>query len=106
MALQARCAARTPPIEVTRVGDPPALPLGTTDPELLLWAERETRVIVTPHKGAVRGHLVDHLAAGRHSAGVFRRRPGRPWSVLLDALVFNAETMDPPDMQDVIRFGP
>jgi hypothetical protein len=34
-------------VDVDRVGDPPDLPLGTTDPDLLLWAEREGRVVVT-----------------------------------------------------------
>src|SRR5438034_99620 len=32
------------PVDVTRVGDPPGLPLGTLDPDLLLWAELHGRV--------------------------------------------------------------
>jgi len=35
------------PIDVVRVGDPPDLPRGTADPEILRWAERAARIVVT-----------------------------------------------------------
>jgi hypothetical protein len=35
------------PIDVVRVGDPPDLPLGSLDPDILLWAEREGRILVS-----------------------------------------------------------
>jgi hypothetical protein len=34
-------------LDVVRVGDPPDLPLGTSDPDLLAWAEREGRILVS-----------------------------------------------------------
>jgi len=37
-------------LDVVRVGDPPALPLGTADPDHLLWAEQAGRIIVTMDK--------------------------------------------------------
>jgi len=35
------------PIDAQRVGDPADLPLGSEDPAILLWAEREQRILVT-----------------------------------------------------------
>ncbi len=35
------------PIDTVRVGDLPELPLGTEDPVILRWAQREQRILVT-----------------------------------------------------------
>src|SRR2546429_4475372 len=52
---------------------PPAPPLGTPDPDNLLWAEQHGRIIVTEDRRTMPVHLADHLQAGRHSPGVFIR---------------------------------
>jgi hypothetical protein len=64
------------PIDAVRVGDPPDLPLGINDSALLVWAEQADRMLVTADKETMIAELGDHLAAGRHSPGVFliRRR--------------------------------
>jgi predicted nuclease of predicted toxin-antitoxin system len=49
-------------IEVTQVGDPVDLPLGSTDPDILLWAEKEGRVVVTRDYSTMRSHLVVRFA--------------------------------------------
>jgi hypothetical protein len=54
------------PLDVIRVGDPADLPLGTEDPLLLQWAERENRILVTADASSMPAHLADHLASGRH----------------------------------------
>ena len=59
------------PIDVMRVGDPTDLPLGSKDPTILLWAEREQRVLVARDKRTLPAHLADHLATGAHSPGLF-----------------------------------
>jgi Domain of unknown function (DUF5615) len=105
-ALQRECARAVPRVEVTRVGDPADLPLGTTDRDLLLWAEREGRVIVTIDYQTMPGHHADHLASGRHSCGVFILRPHQPWPVLLRELVTRAQTTDPAEVQDLVTFIP
>ena len=35
------------PIDVVRIGDAPDLPLGTSDPDVLLWCEGQGRILVT-----------------------------------------------------------
>jgi hypothetical protein len=46
-AIQHHNARGSNPLDVVRVGDPENLPLGSLDPEILLWAEREERILVS-----------------------------------------------------------
>ena len=58
-------------IDVVRVGDPADLPLGTSDPDILAWCEREGRILVSMDRRTLPVHLAEHLAHGRNSPGVF-----------------------------------
>jgi hypothetical protein len=106
-AIQAHNAAGTDSIDVVRVGDPPDLPCGTPDPDILLWAEREGRLLVTRDVNTVPGHLANHLAAGRHSPGVLIvRRGGVVVPQVVFALVLIADAGDPTDYVDCYRYIP
>src|SRR5437016_5728621 len=63
------------PVDVVRVGDPVDLPLGSDDPSILKWAEREQRIILSYDYDTMAAHLANHLAANRHSPGIFMARP-------------------------------
>jgi hypothetical protein len=65
-----------PVIDVIRVGDPGAPPLGTPDPDLLIAAEALGRVFVTWDRRSMPQHLVAHFATGHHTSGVMLLRPG------------------------------
>jgi hypothetical protein len=93
-------------IDVTRVGDPADLPLGTQDPDLLLWAERENRVVVTRDWNTMPGHLANHLQGGHHSPGVFILRRGLSLPQLVDILVLTAYAVDPAEARDQVRYLP
>ena len=84
-ALQQHNAGGVDVVDVVRVGDPPDLPLGTPDPDLLLWAEGTGRVLVTMDWNTMPGHLALHLQNGHHSPGIILLRPGHT----LPQLVFN-----------------
>jgi hypothetical protein len=56
-------------IDAVQVGDPPDLPLGSKDPDILLWADRAGRLVVSRDYKVPR-HLRQHVAAGGHSPGV------------------------------------
>lgn len=94
------------PLDVVRVGDPADLPLGSDDPILLLWAEREQRVLVTNDPDTMPRHLADHLAAGRHSPGVFMLRPYSTLPQILSFLQDAAYASEPEEWQDRIVFIP
>lgn len=106
IALQQHNAGGLYPVDVVRVGDPPDLPLGTIDPDLLLWAEREGRVLVTVDWKTMPGHLAAHLQNGHHSPGVLIPRPGLSLSQLVFELVLLAYASDPDELRDQVRFIP
>jgi hypothetical protein len=58
-------------IDVTQVGDPGDLPLGSADQDILRWAEREQRILVSDDRSTLPEHLAQHLASGRRSPGIF-----------------------------------
>lgn len=64
------------PLHAERVGDPLDLPLGSSDPEILRWAEREGCVVITRDHRTMRRFFADHLAKGGHLPGMFAIRPG------------------------------
>ena len=62
-------------IDATRVGDPTDLPLGSPDSDILVWADRTDRIILTEDAATFAAELAAHLHGGRTSAGVFVIRP-------------------------------
>lgn len=94
------------PIDAVRVGDPPDLPAGTLDPEILLWAERTGRILLTLDVNTMPGHFQAHLAAGRHSPGVMVIRASATLVDVVDYLAFVSEAGFASDYEDTIRFIP
>lgn len=93
-------------IDAVRVGDPPDLPLRTTDPTLLLWAEREDRIIISKDKRTMPIHLDDHLRAGHHVPGVFIVRTEFSNSEIVEYLELDAYAGDPAEFRDTVTFIP
>jgi hypothetical protein len=94
------------PINVVRVGDPPDLLLGTPDPDILLWAEREGRIFVSLDKNTLPGHLADHLRSGYHSPGILIIRFAATLREVLEYLVMAAYAASPAEFQDGITYIP
>ena len=65
-----------PVIDVIASGDPGAPVRGTLDPDVLIVAESLGRVLLTNDRSTMPGHMVDHYAAGKHTAGVMLMRRG------------------------------
>jgi hypothetical protein len=105
-AVQQHNAAGVDVLDMTRVGDPADLPIGTGDLELLRWAERADRILVSLDKRTLPAHLAAHLQAGGHSPGVLMLRPGSTTAQVLFALVLIAHACDSIDYRDRIEFIP
>ncbi len=105
-ALQHHNARGWYPVDVLRVGDPPAPPLQTSDPDLLLWAEHTDRILVSLDKNTMPGHLADHLRAGCHSPGVFLVRLNSTPARAAAFVVAAAHASDAADWQDQVRHIP
>jgi hypothetical protein len=93
-------------IDATRVGDPSDLPLGTQDPDILLWAERERRIVVSFDRKTMPGHLAAHLASGHRSPGVFLIRRRASLSDVVDYLALATVASDADDWKDLYHFIP
>ena len=85
------------PINATQVGDPPDLPLGSSDPEILKWAERANRILVSEDRSTLPMHLADHLQAGHRSPGIYTiTQKVRPLRVVafLEAAAYASESYE------------
>jgi hypothetical protein len=105
-AIQRHNALGENPIDVARVGDSENLPLRTDDTTILVWAERESRLVLTEDKRTLPKHLQNHLKSGGHSPGVLLLRSGHSWAEIVDYLVLVAYAGDPADYRDAVTFIP
>ena len=105
-ALLHRRETTHPDLIVTRVGDPPDLPLGTADPGILDWAERNGHVLVSADFRTMPGHFAGRLASGRHSAGLIMVPADGDLPAAIDYLLLVAELTDPHEWVDRIEFAP
>jgi len=92
------------PLEIIRIGEPTDLPLSSTDPEILVWAEREQRILVTNDKRTIPLHLADHLRAGGHSPGIFMIRHSARVISLCEFLIVAAYASEPHEWIDRITY--
>lgn len=67
-----------PAIDFVAVGSESAPPLGALDPDILLWCEREQRLLITNNRKSMPSHIADHFAAGHHHWGIFTVRDDEP----------------------------
>lgn len=105
-AIQQHNTSGGSPLDVVRIGDPVDLPLGTLDPDLLLWAEREKRIVVSFDYQTMPGHLTAHLQSGRTSPGLLLILPHRSIPDLIASLFIIAYCGDAIDFQDRINYMP
>lgn len=86
------------------VGDHPEIPLGTLDPEVLLWAERDGRILISFDKTTFPGHLADHLRSGHHCPGIFAVPQGARTAAVLAFLTLAASAGTDEDFRDQIVY--
>jgi hypothetical protein len=99
-------ASSNQPIDIERVGDPIDLALGTDDPEILRWAEREGYALVTFDIDTMPSFFWNHLAAGGHLPGMFVIRPRSRLRDLVDWLIEAADSGDDDQWRDQLLFIP
>jgi hypothetical protein len=94
------------PVDAVCVGEPLDLPLGSTDPEVLLWGERYSRILVTRDERTMKTHLADHLSHGHHSPGVFLIRKGSTIPEVVSFLAAAAYASEAADWHDLWAYIP
>ena len=106
LAIQSHNRHSAYPIDAVRVGDPIDLPLGSKDPDILIWAERNDRIVLSRDFHTMPGHLSDHLAAGRHSPGVALLRPSADAVDMISYLELAAYVCEGYEFADAVRVIP
>jgi hypothetical protein len=104
--LLARSAAAGFPLDFVTVGEPEAPALGTSDPDLLRWAQREDRVLVSLDRNTLPVHLAAHLASGSTSPGILLIRDTRPWEDVFDFLIVAGAIASPEEFADRCSYFP
>lgn len=91
-------------IDAYRVGEPPAPPRGTPDPDLLEWAGAHGCILVTRDRATMPAHLEERLSRDQHSPGVFLLRSD--WSIgdLIDFLAAVAHASEAWEWADRVTF--
>jgi hypothetical protein len=97
----AMCRRAVPVIDIVHVGDPSAPPLGTLDPELLLYCESEHRMLLTRDYSTMPGHIHNHLAQGHHHWGVLYLRRGYGIDAYVHEVQLITEASQADEWQDV-----
>jgi hypothetical protein len=94
------------PIEITCIGEYNAPPLGSKDPEILIWAERHGYLVVSNDVRTMPGLVARHLWAGGHVPGVFLIELPCSIPQILEALFYFATESEADDWQDLSIFIP
>lgn len=94
------------PLDAVRVGDRPDLPLQSSDPAILAWAEQAGRILLTLDENTMPGYFVAHLRSGHHSPGVLILRENVPLREIVEGLILLAYATDPADWPDRLEYFP
>ena len=95
-----------PDMDILLVGDETAPPLGTLDPDILLWLEKEHRCLITKNRASMPQHLHNHLAAGGHVPGILTLKPKASLSQIIEDLLLIWEVCEPDEFRDKIEYLP
>lgn len=104
--LRASLWRHSPLVDVLRVGDPEAPPLGTLDPDILRYLEHDQRALVTNNRISMPKHLQDHYAAGGQHWGVFSLTQGATFGAVLETLIIIWEVSEAEEWINQTRWIP
>jgi len=94
------------PFDAIVVGGTPDLPLGSSDPEILLWAEGHDRIVVSFDQSTMLTHFLDHLSANRRSPGLLLIKPLARVAEVIEHLTIIAYASDPSEWFNTWRYIP
>jgi hypothetical protein len=95
-----------PSVDVLRVGDPDAPPLGTPDSAVLNYLSLAQWLLVTDNRKSMPGHLEAHWAAGGHMWGLLWVRPRIPIGQVAQELFLVWEATESEEWFDKLAWIP
>lgn len=84
----------------------PTCPLAADDSTVLLWAESQSRLLVTDDRHTMAMNLQRHLADGRRSPGILITRGDTRMQQLLESLILIAYAGESADFANAITYIP
>ena len=93
-------------LDVVCVGDLDDLPLASSDPDILRWADREGRILVTFDYHTMPAYLIDLLRAGGHLPGMFLIRRRSRIRDVVAWLALAAQSGDDDEWRDQVLYIP
>lgn len=94
----------TLPLDAVRVGDAAELPLGARDEDVLAWADRENRILVSVDRSTMPDELAKRLVSGGHCPGIFLMPRRSSISRVVQFLVLAAYASEPGEWADRIQY--
>lgn len=91
---------RLPAIDLVRAQD--ALPEGAPDREVLAWAARENRVLITNDRNTMVGFAYERIAAGEPVPGIVATTSEQSIGSAIDDLLLLAESMPEEEIRDQV----
>jgi predicted nuclease of predicted toxin-antitoxin system len=95
---------RLPELDVVRVQD--ADMAATPDPEILAWAAREQRILLTHDRDSVPGFAYARVSAGEPMPGVFLVSDHMQKGQAIDQLLLAIQCLNPGDCKDQVHHFP
>jgi hypothetical protein len=95
---------RNPELDIVRVQE--AGLSGAVDPDVLEWAAREGRVLLTHDVATMTRHAYERVAAGRPMPGVFQVSRGVSVSLVIEDIFLVAECSAEGEWEHQVRYLP
>lgn len=104
--LRTELMKRESKLVVWKIGDPGVPPKGTPDPEILIWCEENSFILVTNNRKTMPQHLKDLLAKDRHIPAIFQLNPQMSIGNRVNELLLIWGASEVNEFQDVIIYLP
>lgn len=95
---------RRPDLDVVRVQDVGLS--ATSDPDILEWAAKEGRIVLTHDRDTMPNFAYDRVRVGQPMPGVFLVSDLMPLGQTIDEILLAVECLPPEECKDVVRFFP
>jgi hypothetical protein len=79
---------------------------GAKDEDVLDWAARECRVLVTHDVSTITAHAYERVKAGQKMPGVLEAPRSAPLAIVIEDLQLIAECSEPSDWEGQVRYLP
>ncbi len=104
--IQEQLLKLNPNIEILCIGNEGVPPLGTLDPQILIWIGANEYILITQNRKSMPGHVVDHFAAGNSFPGILTIKPETSIGEIVNELALIWESSEADEYINTMQFIP